>query len=150
MKRRGLPLLKSILRNIMDGKTLTYEEAKTAMDMIMRGEATSSQISSLLSLLQYRGETIQEMTGFVQSMREHAVTLEHDFEVMDTCGTGGDAKSTFNISTATAIVLASMGIKIAKHGNRGMSSKSGSEEVLEYLGIPTHANEEEAVRALRE
>lgn len=143
-------MFKEMLKTAIEGNTLTTEEAREAMDTIMNGEATPSQIASLLTVLRFRGETIEEMTGFVQSMRKHVISINHDMEVMDTCGTGGDGASTFNISTATAIVLASLGVKVAKHGNRAMSSKSGSADVLEYLGIPVESNAEEARIALKE
>ncbi|HET7521916.1 MAG TPA: anthranilate phosphoribosyltransferase [Bacillales bacterium] len=142
-------MFKGLLKKVIDGRKLTEDEAKQAMDLIMSGEATSSQIASLITVLRFRGETIEEMTGFVRSMKEHAVTLRHGMEVMDTCGTGGDGASTFNISTASAIVLSSLGVKVAKHGNRAMSSKSGSADVLEFLGIPIQTNAEDAVAALR-
>lgn len=119
------------------------------MDAIMNGEATPSQISSFLSILRFRGETVEELTGFVKSMRGHATTLEHSEDVLDTCGTGGDGSKTFNISTTVAIVLASMGVKVAKHGNRAMSSKSGSADVLEVLGIPVQGSPEDAIQALQ-
>ncbi|HEX7063422.1 MAG TPA: anthranilate phosphoribosyltransferase [Bacillales bacterium] len=143
-------MFKDILKKTVEGETLTETEAKQAMDLIMNGEATPSQISSLVTVFRFRGETIEEMTGFVRSMREHAVTFDHDMEVVDTCGTGGDASSTFNISTATAIVLSGLGVKVAKHGNRGMSSKSGSAEVLDYLGIPTQSSAEHALESLEQ
>lgn len=143
-------MLKDLLKKTIEGGTLTTQEARRAMDTVMNGEATSSQIASLLTVLRFRGESIEEMTGFVQSMRKHVVSIDHDMEVMDTCGTGGDGASTFNISTATAMMLASLGVKVAKHGNRAMSSKSGSADVLEYLGIPIESTAEEAREALRE
>lgn len=143
-------MFKDLLRKVIAGETLPEEESKRAMDIIMNGEATQSQIASLLTVFRFRRETIEEMTGFVRSMREHAIVLEHDMEVIDTCGTGGDALSTFNISTATAIILSALGIKVAKHGNCGMSSKSGSAEVLEYLGVPTQSSVENALEALRD
>lgn len=142
-------MLKDILGKAIAGHLLTEHEAKRAMDAMMGGEATSSQIASLLTVLRFRGETSEEMTGFVRSMREHAITLEHNMDVMDTCGTGGDGASTFNISTATAIVLSSLDVKVAKHGNRGMSSKSGSAEVLDELGIPTQSGMAEALERLK-
>ncbi|HET7578550.1 MAG TPA: anthranilate phosphoribosyltransferase [Bacillales bacterium] len=142
-------MFKEFLKKIIDGQTLTETEAKQAMDIIMNGEATSSQIASLLTVLRFRGETIEEMTGFVRSMREHVLRVDHDMEVMDTCGTGGDGSSTFNISTAAAIVLSSLGVKVAKHGNRAASSKSGSADVLEYLGIPIQSSVETSLDALR-
>lgn len=142
-------MFKEMLKKAVEGYILSTEEARTTMDTIMEGEATSSQIASLLTVLRFRGETIEEMTGFVQSMRQHVISLNHDMEVMDTCGTGGDHASTFNISTATAIVLASLGIKVAKHGNRSMSSKSGSADVLERLDIPIESKAEDARMALK-
>lgn len=143
-------MFKDFLKNTIDGETLTESEARLAMDTIMNGKATASQIASLLTVLRFRGETIEEMTGFVRSMKEHVISVDHDMEVMDTCGTGGDGASTFNISTVTALILSSLGVKVAKHGNRAASSKSGSADVLEYLGIPIQSTAEESVRALRE
>ncbi|TCP31639.1 anthranilate phosphoribosyltransferase [Scopulibacillus darangshiensis] len=143
-------MFKKVLNQLMDGKTLTESEAASMMDMIMTGEASKSQIASFLSIIRYRGETTSELTGFTRSMRSHALTLVHDEDVMDTCGTGGDGASTFNISTASAILLSSMGVKVAKHGNRAVSSKSGSADVLEQLGIPTQTTTAEAVRSLKE
>lgn len=142
-------MFKQRLSQIIEGKTLTREEARNMMDEIMNGVATPSQISSLVSILRFRGETVEELTGFVDSMRDHATKLEHNEDVLDTCGTGGDGAKTFNISTTVAIVLASMGVKVAKHGNRAMSSKSGSADVLEALGIHVQASPEEALSALQ-
>lgn len=143
-------MFKDLLKKTIEGGTLTEAEAKLAMDIIMSGNATASQIASMLTVLRFRGETIEEMTGFVRSMKEHVVQVDHDMEVMDTCGTGGDGSSTFNISTVTAIILSSLGVKVAKHGNRAASSKSGSADVLEYLGVPIQSTADESVRALRE
>ncbi|HET7616563.1 MAG TPA: anthranilate phosphoribosyltransferase, partial [Bacillales bacterium] len=143
-------MFKVLLRKAVDGNTLTEAEARRAMDLIMEGDATQSQIAGLLTVLRYRGETIEEMTGFVRSMRDHVITVDHDMEVIDTCGTGGDGSSTFNISTAASLVVSALGVKVAKHGNRAMSSKSGSADVLEYLGIPTQADADEAIHSLKE
>lgn len=142
-------MFKDVLSQIIEGKTLTREEARVMMDDIMNGDATPSQISSLLSVLRFRGETVEELTGFVESMRSHAKTLEHSEDVLDTCGTGGDGAKTFNISTTVAIILASMGVKVAKHGNRAMSSKSGSADVLEVLGMPVQEIPEQALKSLQ-
>lgn len=142
-------MFKDYLAQLIEGKTLTREEARIMMDAIMSGEATPSQISSFLSVLRFRGETVEELTGFAESMRHHATKLEHTEDVLDTCGTGGDGAKTFNISTTVALILASMGVKVAKHGNRAMSSKSGSADVLEVLGIPVQATPEEALEALQ-
>jgi anthranilate phosphoribosyltransferase len=143
-------MLKSLLQKGIIGETFTENEAKEMMDLIMGGEASASQIASLLTLLRFRGETVDEMTGFAASMRNHVLKIEGDLgKVVDTCGTGGDGASTFNISTAAAIVMSAMGVKVAKHGNRAFSSKSGSADVLEFLGIPVQSTPEQAAEALQ-
>ncbi|WP_088102204.1 anthranilate phosphoribosyltransferase [Halalkalibacter urbisdiaboli] len=144
-------MFKQQLSMCMEGKTLTEQEAEQLMNEIMTGQATASQIASLLTVLRFRGETVDEMAGFAKAMRQHSITIPHQLEgVVDTCGTGGDDLSTFNISTTTAIVLSAMGVKVAKHGNRAVSSKSGSADVLEKLGIEIQSTPEEAVNVLKE
>lgn len=143
-------MFKSLLRQLMEGKTLTESEAMAMMDRVMAGDATPSQIASFLSIIRFRGETIEELTGFIRSMRSHVVAINHNEDVMDTCGTGGDGASTFNISTASAILLSAMGAKVAKHGNRAVSSKSGSADVLEQLGIPIQTTPEQALQSLQD
>jgi anthranilate phosphoribosyltransferase len=144
-------MLKQFLNKCVNGETLTEQEAQQVMDAIMNGEATESQIASLLSILRFRGETVDEMTGFARSMRSHMKKIDFkDGELVDTCGTGGDGASTFNISTTVAIVLSALGVKVAKHGNRAVSSKSGSADVLEQLGIPIQSSVEEAGKAIKE
>src|SRR5690606_22009947 len=124
-------MFKTYLKQALDGKTFTEKEAELLMDEIMQGNATPSQIASLLTIIEFRGSTIDEITGFARSMRKHATPIEHNETfVIDTCGTGGDGASTFNISTTTAFVLAAKGIPVAKHGNRSVSSKCGSADVL--------------------
>lgn len=143
--------MKDILNACIEGKTLTEIEAKTVMDDIMAGKATQSQIASFLTVLRFRGETVEEMTGFTRSMRDHVVTIPHtESFVIDTCGTGGDKSSTYNISTASAIALSAFGIKVAKHGNRSVSSKSGSADVMDELGLGVQTDPLEAASALRE
>lgn len=145
-------MIQMILGRVVKGETLSKEEASEVMTMMMEGKLTSEQIASLISMMRIRGETTEEISGFLQTMRRYMKTLniaETD-SVIDTCGTGGDGTSTFNISTAAAIVLASMGIKVAKHGNRSVSSSSGSADVLEMLGIPVEQTQEEGVMALKE
>lgn len=143
-------MFKQLLEKGMKGGTFSIAEAETLMDLIMEGEATDSQIASLLTLLRFREETVDEIIGFARSLREHGETLPEPFhDSVDTCGTGGDGSSTFNISTAAAIVMSSLGMKVAKHGNRGISSKSGSADVLEYLGIPVQMTAHEAATALK-
>lgn len=142
-------MLKQLLHKCVDGYVLTEEEAYEAMMTIMSGEATASQIASFLSILRLRGETVDELTGFVRAMRSRMMALDYEEEVIDTCGTGGDGASTFNISTAAAIVVSSLGVKVAKHGNRAVSSKSGSADVLEALRIGIQTTPEEAKKALK-
>jgi anthranilate phosphoribosyltransferase len=142
-------MLKPLLHKCIDGYVLTEEEAYEAMMAMMSGEATASQIASFLSILRLRGETADELTGFVRAMRSRMMTIDYEEEVIDTCGTGGDGASTFNISTAAAIVISSLGVKVAKHGNRAVSSKSGSADVLEALHIDIQATPEDAKQALK-
>ncbi|MCH1624745.1 anthranilate phosphoribosyltransferase [Fredinandcohnia quinoae] len=144
-------MLKNLLNKCISGETLSETESYQVMDEIMSGRATSSQIASLLTILRFRGETIEEITGFARAMREHMLPLDYeDDQIIDTCGTGGDGTSTFNISTAAAIVVSSLGIRVAKHGNRAVSSNSGSADVLEHLGIEIQATKEQAKQALKE
>jgi anthranilate phosphoribosyltransferase len=142
-------MLKSILKSCLEGHTLTEQTAEEVMNKIMEGQATPSQIASLLTLMRFRGETVDEMTGFARSMRSHSIQIPtDDLAVVDTCGTGGDDLSTFNVSTSCAIVLSGLGVPVAKHGNRAVSSKSGSADVLEELEIPTQHTPEEARQSL--
>lgn len=144
-------MFKTILNEMISGKSLSEQEAEAVMNEIMSGRVSASQVSSLITLLRFRGETVEEITGFVRAMRKHMTRVQYDDEmVIDTCGTGGDHSSTFNISTASAIVVSSLGVKVAKHGNRAVSSKSGSADVLEYLGIPIQTTEDEAKQSLLE
>ncbi|MCD8501126.1 MAG: anthranilate phosphoribosyltransferase [Bacillaceae bacterium] len=144
-------MFKQLLDLCAQGKTLSVEQAKALMDEMMMGEANDIQIASLLSMLTLRGETVEELVGFATSLKQHSVSIDHRFtKVIDTCGTGGDGLSTFNISTTTAIVLSASGLKVAKHGNRAISSKSGSADVLERLNIPIQHSPKQAVNALRE
>ncbi|MEC5187639.1 anthranilate phosphoribosyltransferase [Geobacillus thermodenitrificans] len=141
-------MLKRLLSKCAEGKTLTEEEAYEAMSTVMDGAATDSQIASLLSMLCLRGETVDELTGFVRAMRDRMMAIDAGDDVIDTCGTGGDGAATFNISTAAAIVISSLGVKVAKHGNRAVSSKSGSADVLERLGINIQSSPDAAKEAL--
>jgi anthranilate phosphoribosyltransferase len=142
-------MIKIQLQLAIDGATFSEEEAKSIMDEIMTGKVNPSQLASLLTILRMRGETVDELTGFARSMRQHAIQFPHNLEdAVDTCGTGGDGSRSFNISTASAIVMSSLGVKVAKHGNRSFTSKSGSADVLERLNIPTQSGVEEALRAL--
>lgn len=143
-------MIKEMLNKCLQGKTLSVDEAESLMTQIMEGNVTSSQIASLLSILRFRGETVDEMVGFAKAMRANMISIDYGEEVIDTCGTGGDGISTFNISTTTAILLSSLGVKVAKHGNRAVSSKSGSADVLEKLGIDFQTTPETAQAAMKE
>lgn len=129
-------MIKECIKKLVDGLDLSGTESEKAMNEIMSGEATPSQISALITALRIKGETIEEISGFAKIMRSHAIklSLKSDYYV-DTCGTGGDVSGTFNVSTVSSFVAAGAGVKIAKHGNRAVSSKCGSADLLEKLGI---------------
>jgi anthranilate phosphoribosyltransferase len=143
-------VVRAALAAVVDGKRLSLDEARVAMGSVMDGEATPSQLAALLVALRMRGETVEELAGFASAMRDRALRVEAPEGAVDTCGTGGDGSNTFNISTAAALVVASAGVPVAKHGNRAITSKSGSADVLEALGIRTDLGAEEAAVALRE
>ena len=129
-------IISEVLTILLRGESLTVDEAATVMSIIMRGEATSAQIAALLTALRMKGESVAEITGFARVMRELSLQISPRCDkLIDTCGTGGDRLKTFNISTATAFVVAGAGVAVAKHGNRPVTSKSGSADVLEALGI---------------
>lgn len=128
-------LLKPFIAKVTDGNSLTCHEAMDAMDIIMNGNATDAQIAGFLTALRIKGETVDEITGFAKIMREKANTIEGCRDAVDIVGTGGDLASTFNISTTSSFVIAGCGTKVAKHGNRSVSSKSGAADVLESLGV---------------
>lgn len=125
------------LQKVVNGESLTQSEAKEIMNEMMSGKASTVKIASLLTALRMKGETVDELIGFAEGMREHATNIYHPLlaDAVDTCGTGGDASNTFNISTAAAIVASAADVPVAKHGNRAASSKCGSADVLEALGI---------------
>ncbi len=126
------------IQQVVDGALLTQEEAAAIMDQIMTGQTTGAQIGALVTALRMRGETVDEITGFASAMRSHALKVGLDLDggpVVDTCGTGGDAAGTFNISTTASFAIAAAGVRVAKHGNRAMTSKCGSADLLEELGV---------------
>lgn len=128
-------LLKPTLGILQDGKTLSTSEATKAFEIILNGQATTAQIGAFLGMLRVRGETIDEIAAGVSVMRANAEKVKAPTHALDTCGTGGDASGSYNISTAVALVAAACGAHVAKHGNKALSSKSGSAEVLEALGV---------------
>ena len=137
------------IAKVIGRENLSRLEAKNVMDAIMDGQATPAQIGSLITALRMKGETIEEITGFAESMRGKSQRVETErVGLLDTCGTGGDGARTFNISTASALVAAAGGIRTAKHGNRAMSSKSGSADVLEALGVHIGLNSVQAAQCL--
>lgn len=144
--------IKHAIGKVVDGQTLTYEEAGAAMDQIMSGQATPAQIGAFLTALRVRGETVDEIAGFASAMREHArhVELAPDIVAVDTCGTGGDHSGTFNISTTAAFVIAGSGIKVAKHGNRSITSACGSADLLEALGVAIELEPEHVAAVIDE
>lgn len=124
------------IRQVVESRDLSRAQAEEAMDAIMTGRATDAQIAALVTALRMKGETDEEIAGFASVMRSHAAKVEAKSNgLVDTCGTGGDNAGTFNISTASALVAAAAGAKIAKHGNRSISSRCGSADVLEALGV---------------
>ena len=143
--------IKEAIRTVSRGEDLTREEAEAAMRDIMTGEATPAQIGGYLLSLRMKGETIEEITGSAAAMRDVAnVAPVMSQNVIDTCGTGGDASNTLNISTTVAFVAAGAGIPVAKHGNRSVSSKSGSADVLGALGVNLNVTPEQAAQCVDE
>ncbi|HRO33196.1 MAG TPA: anthranilate phosphoribosyltransferase [Brevundimonas sp.] len=140
--------VKPLLAKLVDGRVLTTEEAHAFFAACLRGEPTPSQVAAAVTALRIRGETVDEIAAFAMAMRDAALRLDHPYETIDTCGTGGDGAHTFNISTAAALVLAGAGVKVAKHGNRALSSKSGSSDVLSALGVNLQASQAQQLRAL--
>jgi anthranilate phosphoribosyltransferase len=141
---------KPLLAKLVDGRILSADEAHAFFAACLRGEPTPAQVAAAVTALRIRGETVEEITAFATAMREAARTLDHPYDAIDTCGTGGDGQHTFNISTAAALVLAGAGLKVAKHGNRAMSSKSGSSDVLSVLGVNLQASPAQQRRSLDE
>ncbi|MFH1370047.1 MAG: anthranilate phosphoribosyltransferase [Planctomycetota bacterium] len=139
------------LEIILDGKDLSFEQAKTLQDRIFEGQVNEMQIAAFLAMMRMKRATSSEIAGLAQSLREHAVPVKVDVENMiDTCGTGGAAVKTFNISTAAALVAAGAGVYVAKHGNRGITSKCGSADVLEELGVNIAPGPDVVAECIRE
>ncbi len=128
-------MIKEAIEIVVNGRSLTFEQAASVMDEIMVGEATPAQVASFVTALRIKGESVEEIAGLATVMQARATPVGVTPPVVDTCGTGGDGSSSFNISTTAAFVVAGAGLKVAKHGNRAMSSHCGSADVLEALGV---------------
>ena len=137
-------MIKEAILKLSKKENLNYEEAEEVMNEIMSGKATAVQMSSYLTALSMKGETIEEITGSAAGMRANCIKLLHNMEVLEIVGTGGDNSNSFNISTASAIVIAAGGVAVAKHGNRAASSKCGAADVLEELGININISPEKS------
>lgn len=146
----GSNTIQDILTTLAKGEDLPREDAEKAFQIIMNGGATPAQIGAFLIGLRIKGETVDEITAGAHILRSKAATLSAAENAIDTCGTGGDMKYTLNISTAVAIVVAGCGVPVAKHGNRSISSASGSSDVLKSLGVNITADAETSERALKE
>jgi len=141
---------KALIAKVATGATLSREEAASAFDRMMSGEATPSQMGALLMGLRVRGETVDEITGAVSAMRAKMLRVEAPPNAVDVVGTGGDASGSYNISTCAAFIVAGAGIPVAKHGNRALSSRSGAADVLSSLGVKIDLTPDMVGRCIRE
>ncbi len=139
---------KPLLARLANGETLLEADADAFFAACLRGEPTMAQVAAAVTAMRLRGETVGEITACARAMRRAAVTLDHPYEVIDVCGTGGDGLHTLNISTAVGFVAAGGGLKVAKHGNRAISSKSGTSDVVAALGVNIAATPDQHRRAL--
>ncbi|CAA9574038.1 MAG: Anthranilate phosphoribosyltransferase [uncultured Thermomicrobiales bacterium] len=145
--------IKQAIRGVVDGRELTLDEAAAAMDAVMGGGVADAQIAALVTALRMRGETVEEIAGFAETMRRHALRVEVApglGPLVDTCGTGGDASGTFNISTTASFAIAGAGVRVAKHGNRAVTSRCGSADLLEGLGVAVELTPAAVARCIEE
>lgn len=145
--------IRPVIRAVVDGRELDTDEATSSMDAIMTGRVTGAQIGALVTALRMRGETVAEIAGFASAMRSHALAVpvaETGTPLVDTCGTGGDGAGTFNISTTASFIIAAAGVRVAKHGNRAVTSKCGSADLLEELGVRIELSPEQVGRCVDE
>jgi anthranilate phosphoribosyltransferase len=143
-------MLREVLRKAAAGETLTEGEAERALETIMEGTAPPAATAALLTAMRVRGESVSEIVGFARAMRRFAARVQAPEGVVDTCGTGGDAKGTINVSTAAAFVARGAGVVVAKHGNRAATSRAGSADVLEALGAEIELGPEQVSRCIKE
>ncbi|GIV05121.1 MAG: anthranilate phosphoribosyltransferase [Fimbriimonadales bacterium] len=143
--------LAALIKRVLEGDDLDTAQAETLMDAMMQGALTPVQIAGVLMTMRTRGETLHELIGFARAMRAHSVKVLLDNpDLLDTCGTGGDTLKTWNLSTATAFVVAAAGVPIAKHGNRAVSSRCGSADVLEALGVNLNLTPEQIAQGIEQ
>lgn len=142
-------MIKEAIVKLSKKEDLSYQEAEAVMNEIMGGEATPVQMSSYLTALSLKGETIEEITASAAGMRAHCIKLLHDLNVLEIVGTGGDGSNSFNISTTASLVIAAGGVPVAKHGNRAASSKSGAADVLEALGVNINLSPKQSAQLLK-
>ncbi|GBD11515.1 Anthranilate phosphoribosyltransferase [bacterium HR23] len=142
--------MRAFLEQLLAHRPLSQAQASQAMAMIMEGQATPAQIAGFLVALRMKGETPEEVAGMAQAMRAKALRVDVPFPLLDTCGTGGDRSGTFNISTASALVCSAVGVKVAKHGNRAVSSASGSADLLEACGVRIDLGPQGVAHCIRE
>ena len=145
-----MSIKEAIAALVDDRRDLSEDEAADAMDDVLRGEATPALLAAFLVALRMKGETVDEITGMARTMREHSLRVAVEGPLLDTCGTGGDGRGTFNVSTAAAFVAAGAGARVAKHGNRAMSSACGSADVLEALGAKIDLSPEQVAQCIEE
>lgn len=140
-----------IINTVVEGRELNARQAEAAMDAIMSGQVTDAQIGALVTAMRMKGETVDEIAGFAQAMRDHALRVDVDSDelpLLDTCGTGGDNSNSFNISTTATFVIGAAGVRIAKHGNRAASSLCGSADLLEALGVAVELTPQQVVQSV--
>jgi anthranilate phosphoribosyltransferase len=144
-------MIREAIWNVTEGRNLSKQDAAAVMNEIVSGEASPGLITALLASLRTKGETVDEITGFATVMRDNAISIKPSRDdLIDTCGTGGDAAGTFNISTAASFVIAGAGAGVAKHGNRAVSSSCGSADILELLGVNITLDENDVARCIDE
>jgi anthranilate phosphoribosyltransferase len=146
----GPDRMKALLALVAGGERLSLDQARSAFEIMMSGDATPAQVGGFLIGLRVRGETVDELTGGAEALRERMVEVQAPADAIDTCGTGGDASGTFNVSTAAALVVAACGVPVAKHGNRALSSRAGSADILAALGVNIDVEPSRVERAIRE
>lgn len=146
----GAAAIKELIGQLAGGRPLPLEQARQVFEIMMSGDATPAQVGAVLMAMRVRGETVDELTGGALALRARMDRIDAPENAIDTCGTGGDSSGTFNISTAAALVVAACGVPVAKHGNRALSSKAGSADVLRALGVNIEAERSQIERAIRD